>query len=371
MSVPPMKILVVVAGYTLTGVPLAQIRLARALADRGHQVDLMIGTTYPDSPVPKIPDLRVIELHKAGARQLIGPIWRYLRSSRPDVVFSAEDHLNGVVLLAAILARSSAKITGSSRVPPSDSYSNRFLSKGWINKQLLRAVMWRADVLTCVAEDMVESYREYFNPTPHICIHNIVADERSRQRMVETLEHDWLSADSEVPVIIAAGTFTQRKGFSDLIAAFAVAKAARKCRLIILGEGPLRDELEKQIDRLGLGDSVELPGNVENPLKYFYRADVIALTSYAEGLPNVLVEGMFCGCTPVATDCPTGPRELLQDGKHGYLAVVGDPASIAAALIRAIENPVSQELLTEAVERFTEESVLRAHFTSLGLAPAS
>ncbi|MCJ7773912.1 MAG: glycosyltransferase, partial [Desulfobacterales bacterium] len=78
-------------------------------------------------------------------------------------------------------------------------------------------------------------------------------------------------------------------------------------------------ELQKFIETRGLSEFVQLLGYVENPLKYFARANVFVLSSLVEGLPNVLVEAMMCGCTPVATDCPTGPREVLQDGKYGYL----------------------------------------------------
>jgi len=105
---------------------------------------------------------------------------------------------------------------------------------------------------------------------------------------------------------------------------------------------------------------------VSNPLKYFRRADVFVLTSLVEGLPNVLVEAMMCGCTPAATDCPTGPREVLQGGKYGYLAKVGDPESIANAMKRALESPIPQELLVGAVKPFSEKRILARHFQSLG-----
>jgi glycosyltransferase involved in cell wall biosynthesis len=84
-------------------------------------------------------------------------------------------------------------------------------------------------------------------------------------------------------------------------------------------------------------------------------------------MPNALVEAMMCSCTPVATDCPTGPRELLQDGKYGYLVAVGDPVAIAAGIEKALDRPIPKELLAEAVLPFEERTVIARHFALLGL----
>ncbi len=86
-----------------------------------------------------------------------------------------------------------------------------------------------------------------------------------------------------------------------------------------------------------------------------------------DGLPNVLVEAMLCGCTPVSTDCPTGPREVLQEGRYGYLVPMRDPEAMAAAIQRALDNPIPAALLAEAVKPFAEDAVIRRHFEVLGL----
>ena len=136
---------------------------------------------------------------------------------------------------------------------------------------------------------------------------------------------------------------------------------------MILGDGPLRSELEALIIELGLEDVVSLLGYVENPLKYFARADVFVLSSHVEGLPNVLVEAMMCGCTPVSTDCPTGPREVLHDGKYGYLVPVRDPVAMAIGIEKALDYPISKQLLADAVRPFEEGAVLARHFNVLSL----
>jgi glycosyltransferase involved in cell wall biosynthesis len=166
-------------------------------------------------------------------------------------------------------------------------------------------------------------------------------------------------------MIVAAGRLAPWKGFSDLIYAMKELNKTTEARLTILGGGPLNKELELLIKELNLENIVKLTGYVDNTLKYFKRANVFVLSSYVEGLPNVLVEAMMCGCTPVSTDCPTGPREVLEDGAYGYLTPVGDIASMANSIKKAMKNPVSEDVLKKAVEPFSEQRVFEDHRKSL------
>lgn len=363
---PSVRICVVTPLYAIAGVPLAQLRFARALAERGHAVDFLIGHIAPQYQTPEVPGVNLIVLNKQHVRGLLFRLCRYFRESKPEVVFSAEDHLNSVVLLAAIMSGAKAKISCSSRVTPFDTYSSVPFTKRWFLKQLMRAVMWRADALTCVSKDMVGQYRQVFNSPAHIPVYNIVDDRSSRLKMQAPLEDEWFE-DKEIPVLIGAGRLAPWKGFADLIHAVKEVSTRRQVRLLILGDGPLRSELDALIRKLGLADKVRLQGYVENPLKFFVRADIFVLSSHVEGLPNVLVEAMMCGCTPVSTDCPTGPREVLQEGKFGYLVPVGDPVAMASGIEQALDNPVSATLLAEAVRPFEERAVIDMHFEVLGL----
>jgi glycosyltransferase involved in cell wall biosynthesis len=361
-----MKISVITPLYAIAGVPLAQLRFARVLADKGHDVDLVIGRIDPQYTFPDMAGLNVRVLNRQHVRGMLFSLWQYLRQTRPDVVFSAEDHLNAVVLLAAIASGSKAKISCSSRVTPFDTYSNTPFTKRWVLKQFMRVVMWRANALTCVSKDMVEQYLKVFNDPPHVDVYNIVDDRNSRVRMKEPVEHEWF-LHKDCPVIVAAGRLAPWKGFADLIHAVKELSQKRPIRLAILGDGPLRSELQALVDDLGLKDVVSLLGYVENPLKFFVRADVFVLSSHVEGLPNVLVEAMMCGCTPVSTDCPTGPRELIQDGKYGYLVPMRDPAAMASAIEKALDYPIPPDLLEEAILPFGEDAVIRRHFEVLGI----
>lgn len=361
-----MKIVVITPRFALTGVPLAQLRFARALAQRGHIVKFLVGYVDPAYDIPETLDVEIEVWGLPKVRSMFLPLVRHLRYERPEIVFSAEDHLNTVLLMAAIISRTEAKISCSSRVTPFDTYSGTTFTKKWVLKQLTRFVMKRADVLTCVSKDMVEQYRLIFRDAPHVTAYNIVDDERSRVRMYEAIDHPWFF-DQSIPVLIAAGRLAPWKGFIDLIKAMAILNKRRPVRLVILGDGPQRAELQKSINDLGLCRVIELLGYVENPLKYFSRANVFVLSSLVEGLPNVLVEAMMCGCTPVSTDCPTGPREVLQGGRYGYLVPLRDPIAMATAIDRALDSPIPKALLDEAIKPFEESLVIKRHFELLGL----
>lgn len=360
------KLTVIVARYAITGVPLAQARLATALAARGHEVDLIIGFASEGIPLPILDGVNIIHFHKAKARHILFDMVRYLRSEKPDAVFSAEDHVNTIVIASAILSGSKTKITGSSRVNPFDTYSNKILSKRWFLKHIVVALMWRANVLTCVSKAMVDQYRTLFRNAKHVCVYNIVDTPAVRGRIAEPVDHP-LFGPRTVPTLVAAGQLGPWKGFSDLIDAVHILIQKLPVRLAIFGEGPQRTELQAQIDRLGMSEIISLEGHVDNPLKYFANADVFVLSSHFEGMPNVLIEAMMAGCTPVATDCPTGPREILETGRYGYLVPMKDPIALAAGIEKALLNPISRLILDEAIKPFQEDAVLAEHFRLLGI----
>lgn len=224
--------------------------------------------------------------------------------------------------------------------------------------------MNRANVLSCVSKDMVNQYREVLGSTKHVCIYNIVRDSESFLLMKENVEDEWLTKKKD-PIIIAAGTLEKWKGFDDLIRGFSLLLNHKKAKLIILGEGTLYFKLKSLVSELKIEDHVLFKGNVKNPLKYFSKADIFALSSHVEGMPNVLVEAMMAGCTPVATDCDTGPREILKNGKYGYLVKVKDPISISQGLYEALNKPISNDELNQVVDFFSEKKIINKHFEYL------
>jgi glycosyltransferase involved in cell wall biosynthesis len=149
-------------------------------------------------------------------------------------------------------------------------------------------------------------------------------------------------AEGVPPVILGVGRLTQAKDFSTLIRAVARLRAKRDCRLVILGEGELRGELEGLVRTLGLQGSAQLPGFTENPFAWMNRAALFVLSSRWEGLPNALIQAMACGAPVVSTDCQSGPDEILEGGRWGTLVPVENEEALARAMDACLGMPPGQ-----------------------------
>jgi len=143
-----------------------------------------------------------------------------------------------------------------------------------------------------------------------------------------------------------------QKDFICLIKAFERVRAVRPARLVILGEGRIRNELEELSKALGLTQDISMPGFVENPFAFMARSSVFVLSSAWEGCPNVLIEALACGCPVVSTDCPSGPSEILKKGSFGPLVPVGDNKAMAEAILKVLDHPLDQEQLRARASEF-------------------
>lgn len=140
--------------------------------------------------------------------------------------------------------------------------------------------------------------------------------------------------------------------------AFAAVHKVRPARLIILGEGERRRQLEVLAEELGVSAAVSLPGFVDKPFAYMAHANLYVLSSKWEGLPGALIQALACGCPVVSTDCPSGPREILENGRFGTLAEVGDAEGLAAAITQALDAPSDKDRLKERAAAFSTEAVV-------------
>ncbi len=162
------------------------------------------------------------------------------------------------------------------------------------------------------------------------------------------------------------GRLSAQKNFTLLIRAFAKVLENRPARLIILGEGHLREELTQLCADLDISKQVEMPGCESNPYKFMKNADLFVLSSNYEGLPNALVEALACGCPIVSTDCLSGPREILDNGKYGQLVPVGNLDALAEAMQATLING-TRPAAGQWLDQFREENVVDQYLAFMGL----
>ena len=369
-----LKIALLANDDLLNGPSLAQFRFAKSLSDNNLNVDLIIANRSFITDLSRFDNGKInfINLKKKRTIYLIWPLIKYLRTFKPDIVFSAGDHLNLILIISTLLCFAKCKLSLSSRVSPFDTYQNKSKSefnsffKSKIMFYLFKLISWRADVLTCVSNDMVKQYQLVFGKTKHVCVYNIIKDEDSKSLINEEITDNWIK-NNKSPLIIAAGELAPWKGFDDLLKAFAILKKKIPHNLIILGDGRDKKKLEKIIFDEHLNDRVYMPGYVLNPLKYFQLSEIFVLSSLIEGMPNVLIEAMMCGCTPVSTNCETGPAEIIKNNDNGYLSEVNDYKLLAENILKAVRNRISKDKLDEVVNKFESKTILKKHFDLLNI----
>jgi glycosyltransferase involved in cell wall biosynthesis len=168
-------------------------------------------------------------------------------------------------------------------------------------------------------------------------IYNPIVSDSLFLKANQRCSHEWFQPGSP-PVVLAVGRLEETKDFALLIQAILQVRMSSNVRLLILGEGPARSDLDKLIVRLQLQDCVDLVGFVGNPYSFMKRAALFVSSSRREGFSNVLVEAMACGVPVVSTDCP-GPREILCNGKWGTIVPIGDREALAKAIVIALKSP--------------------------------
>ena len=342
------------------------VRIARGLRERGHSIEMVVCSDVGPFGKELGPDVPIIDLKSVQMRRSVGPIVRYLRQRRPLAVLVTLEHMTVTVLLASILARVRVRVVP--RIATHLSACKRFGIRGMVQGVATRFLLRRADNLIAVSRGVAEDVIGWARVAPDK-VHTIYSpfvDSELEFLAGQGAAHPFFSR-ADPCVVLAAGRLESVKDYPTLLEAFARVHSKRSPRLIILGEGPERNNLERLIRHHGLGDKVSLPGFVSNPFSYMARAAVFVLTSTREGLPGVLVQAMACGCPVVSTDCPSGPREILEGGRFGALVPVGDAEALAKAIELTIEAPRAPDLLRRRAQEFSAEVSIARHEIVLGL----
>ena len=177
---------------------------------------------------------------------------------------------------------------------------------------LLRMTYHRVKNVIAVSDDVADILRTDYGLKNVSRIYNPIDVEDVKVQVDKPYEHS-------KPYIVALGRFHEVKRYDLLIDAYAKSKMSKDCDLIIVGDGELRDSLENQVNSLRLHEKVHFAGTQSNPFPYLAGAEFLTLSSRTEAFPMVLIEALALECPVVATDCPTGPREIVRHNENGLL----------------------------------------------------
>ena len=347
------------------GAERAMLKLAGGIADHGYDVDLVLSRAEGHY-LQEVPDsVRIVDLHARRVLSSIPGLVRYLRRERPNAMLTSMNYVNIVGIWARTLARVDTRLIVNEQNALSLEAAHSPRRRHRLMPRLIKRFYPWADGVTSVARGTADDLVSTAGVSPNLIevVHNPIVTTELRELVAEPLGHPWFGP-GQVPVVLGVGRLAPQKDFGTLIRAFARVIVRRPCRLMILGDGPERASLEAIVAERGLTGSVDLPGWISNPYPYMAHAGVFVLSSRWEGLPSVLIEALFCEVPVVATDCLSGPREILEGGRYGALVPVGDEEALAAAIETALAGELAPPP-AESWEPYEQETVVRRYLEVL------
>lgn len=349
------------------GVERMVLNLLGELARRGVPADLVV-TRRDTLPVASVPaGIRLVDLGVRHSPFAVLPLAIYLRRRAPAALLAVKDRAIRAALLARRLGGARTRVVGRLGTHLSESLRHRSGVARWLRVRPMRVLYRDIDLLVGISRGVVEDAQRLTGlPDSRLrVIPNPVVTPELLRRGAEEVREPWLA--EATPVVLGVGRLTRQKDFATLVRAFAVVQAARPCRLLLVGEGEERGALTGLVEGLGLADTVRLVGYQENPYAYMARASVVVLSSLWEGLGNVLVEALALGTPVVATDCPSGPAEVLAGGRYGRLVSPGDAREMAAAILATLADPLPGALLRQAAAPYAVERSAGEYLRALGV----
>lgn len=330
------------------------VNLLNELASRGYEVDcvLLQSTGFLISKLQ--PEVRLVDLQVLRFRKLLPPLVRYLRTARPEVLLACMWPLTVLALVACFLARTNTRVVVAEHTAWSAASKMKRPLTRWALKASMRSLFPFAHGVVAVSQSAANDLAEIAGlPRSRVlCIYNPIVDSTTsvKVRLPDT-PVAWAIGNHRR--ILAVGTLTARKDYPTLLHALARLRERIDTRLLILGEGDERPSIEALAQTLGIAAFVEMPGFVPETAPYFAHADLYVMSSLVEGLPTVIVEALEQGTPVVSTDCPSGPREILADGRYGALVAMKDPDALAAAMLKALQEPSNRAALIQRAQDFS------------------
>lgn len=327
---------------------------AHEFVSRGYDVDVVLMESMGEllSELPE--QANVVDLKAKRMRNIPRAFARYLIDAKPDVVLAKMWPLTSMCAIGRRLARSRTRLVVSDHSMLSHSYAHRGKLHEWAMRASLAVTYRMVDARIGVSQGVVDEVarlsgidRQQFQ-----VIYNPIAKEFFEPTLpADRLDSLW--GDKTSKRIISVGSFKPVKNFELLIRAFAKVVETIDARLVLLGEGAQRAQIESTAKSLGVYDRVLMPGFAKDPTPYYASADLFVLSSNHEGFGNVIVEALAIGLPVVSTDCPSGPAEILENGKHGRLVPVGDEDALSVAIEDVLARDHDKKPLQKRANEFS------------------
>lgn len=348
-----MKVLFILPNVAIGGVERVRLALMQQFVADGIECLLALRRCRGELIDQVRSVVPVHELAPKGIHQFIPALVRLIRRENPTHVVSAFSDVGVLTWLALRMSRSHAKwVHSADNTHSSVASRSGFwgMLRSLVENRMVGFTYRRVDATVAVSHGIRQEILKWYGVSPSrvTAIYNPVVpgDELLKVNRKRT-------TSQSVWKIVAVGRLVRQKGFDVLVRAMADVPGIW-C-LDIWGEGPECSNLRDLICQYRLEKKVNLRGYTSQPFEVMRDADIYVMASRHEGLGNTLIEALACQCQVVATDCPQGPREILEGGKLGQLVPVGDSSALAGAITNLIGGKVrvDPKLLLDRAAHFS------------------
>lgn len=338
------------------GVEQVYLRASGEFIRRGYSVLFLVGASMGELSGIIPEKAQIIYLKNSGPIKSISMLRHVVRDKCVVGVISSGALSTFRVIGSALMSRNFPKIIMTIHGHFTTQMKVEFRLKDWLAVKFVRFIYkFRPLMLVAVSRGVADDFsRQTRIARSDIrVIYNPVLSTQLGEQMQD---RDLVCERGLPKKLVAAGRLTRQKDFKTLLKAVAKLRdESREVTLDILGEGDLHRELVALADDLGLSKVVHFRGFVSNPSFWFRNSDLFVLSSEWEGLPTVLIEALGVGTPIVSTDCPSGPSEILENGRYGRLVPVGDFCALAKAIAEALDSEHDREALRRRGAEFSVE----------------
>jgi glycosyltransferase involved in cell wall biosynthesis len=364
-----MKVLFFIPSLDGGGAEKVMVQILRSVNSERIKPVLVLLFSYENSPyreyLPEGIKIIVVQRKSDSALDKIRQYAGFLRAvfnERPHVIISMLTHSNIIAISAGLIFRTKVIISEHIALGEAIKTEDGGRILWFPTKQLVRIFYRFADKIVAVSEGIKTNLVEEFNISSYKIevLYNPIDLNRISELCKISVEQIFFK--ERAPVILSVGRLVPQKGFDILLIAFRDIIKEMDARLIILGEGPEKESLSRLVNDLAITEKVSFSGFQKNPYKFMSRADIFVLPSRYEGLPMVILEAMACDTPVVATDCKSGPREILQNGRYGVLVPTEDIDALSTAILELLRDKALRasfsRLAKQRVKDFAVEKIV-------------
>jgi glycosyltransferase involved in cell wall biosynthesis len=326
------KILFIIHELTMGGAERVLVNLINNIDRDKFEIHLAIFNNEGELKNDLKEDIIVHDLKSKKVRKGIFKLYKLIKKLKPDIIFSGIAHVN--LMLAVLIPFLSKKIKFIARETNTVSEEIKNYKYKVLIKILYKIFYKNYDLIISqsnfMKNDLIKNFSILENKL--VVINNPLDVDK-----INRMKKDYISCIFEKRKInlLAVGGLRYQKGFDLLLKSFSLLD--KNFHLFIIGEGKEKTNLKKLAKELKIENRVHFLGFQFNPYKFMSKADLLVISSRYEGFPNVVLEANACGLPVVAFDCPGGTKEIIKNGKNGFLVKCGDINALAKAIEKAVE----------------------------------